>query len=119
MSAHTHLIIRDARSAAGISQAELARRAGVTRSVMNVYEHGRREPSAEMLRRILSSAGFDLVPVPKSAPTDPERAGRILEMVIGLAEALPYLPKPQITSPPLAQTLSTRTELAPDRAVAT
>ncbi len=108
MSNHVHLIIRDVRSAAGLSQAELARRAGVTRSVMNVYEHGRREPSAEMFARILNAAGFDLAAVPKSPPTDPERAGRILEMVIGLAEELPYQPKPQIPSPPLTETLATR-----------
>ena len=44
----------------GLSQAELARRAGIPRSVLNVYLKGRREPSAEALLRIAAAAGFDV-----------------------------------------------------------
>jgi transcriptional regulator with XRE-family HTH domain len=91
MSVHTHILISSARTAAGISQAELARRAGIPRSVMNVYERGKREPSAEMLARLLNAAGYCLTVEPLSSPVDPARAGHILEQVIGLAEAYPPL----------------------------
>ncbi|MGH2958383.1 MAG: helix-turn-helix domain-containing protein [Solirubrobacterales bacterium] len=96
-------LIVDARVSAGLSQAELARRAGITRSVMNVYERGHREPGADALVRILASAGQRLVvePVP-AAPVDVERAGSILEQVLGLAEVLPFRPGAVNTYPPLA-----------------
>lgn len=102
MSDHAHLLIADARVAAGLSQAELARRAGIPRSVMNVYEKGKREPSAEMLGRVLRAAGYKLAAERISPPTDPQRAGRILEQVIELAEALPYRPAASNQFPPLA-----------------
>ena len=35
------------RSRRGLTQAELARAAGMTRSVVNAYERGRRQPSVE------------------------------------------------------------------------
>ena len=92
-----------------MSQAELARRAGIPRSVMNVYERGKREPSAEMLARLLNAAGFRLVVEPIEPPVDVDRAERILEQVLGLAEALPYKPKPINNYPPLARTLAART----------
>ena|SRR6476469_7714677 len=109
MASHTHLLIFDARSASGMSQAELARRAGIPRSVMNVYERGKREPSAEMLARLLNAAGFRLAAEPLATPVDTERAGNILAQVIGLAEALPYRPKPSNTYPPIAHALEGRT----------
>lgn len=106
MATHTHLLITDIRSRAGLSQAELARRAGLPRSVMNAYEHGRREPSAVMLARIFGAAGFELVPKSIDPPTDPVRAGRILEQVIELAEEFPYRPKPTNNYPPLVHRLA-------------
>lgn len=99
-------MILDARRRAGLSQAELARRAGIPRSVMNVYEHGRREPSAEMFQRILRAAGFQLGLQPVEQPVDPERAGRILEDVLGLAEALPHRPRQTNDYPPLIERLA-------------
>jgi transcriptional regulator with XRE-family HTH domain len=83
------LLIR-ARQAAGLSQAELARRAGVSRSVVNVYESGKREPSSEALARLLAAAGFQLSLRPAVPQLDDKRAGRILEQVLELAEALPF-----------------------------
>jgi transcriptional regulator with XRE-family HTH domain len=108
MASHTHQLIRDVRAASNISQAELARRAGIPRSVMNVYERGKREPSAEMLVRLLNAAGFRLSVEPLAPPVDTERAGSILAQVIGLAEALPYRPKPSNGYPPIAATLANR-----------
>lgn len=102
MTAQLHLMIAQARESVDLSQAELARRAGIPRSVMNVYEHGKRKPSAEMVSRILQAAGFRLVAEPIEPPVDPVRAGSILEQVIGLAEVLPFSPQPRNAYPPLA-----------------
>lgn len=49
-----------ARLKAGISQHELAVRAGVPRSMISAYEHGRRQPTLPTLMRLLRAAGFDL-----------------------------------------------------------
>lgn len=76
------------RASARISQAELARRAGMPRSVINAYERGSRQPRADALSRIAAAAGMELRAVPRPR-VDFERAGRILAQVLDLAEALP------------------------------
>lgn len=90
-----------AREAAGLSQAELARRAGVSRSVLSVYESGKREPSSEALARILAAAGFQLGLRPAVRQLDDQRAGRILEQVLELAEALPSRRRGGLRYPPI------------------
>jgi len=96
-------LLRQARARAGLSQSELARRAGVSRSVLSVYESGRREPSSEALARILAAAGYELGLRPAVRRLDDERAGRILEQVLELAEALPGRRKGALRYPPLAR----------------
>lgn len=44
--------VRDLREAAGLSQAELARRSGVAQPNIAAYEAGRRGPGPEMLDRL-------------------------------------------------------------------
>jgi transcriptional regulator with XRE-family HTH domain len=65
-------IIRDARLRAGLTQVQLAARAGVTQSVISTYENGRREPSLAALQRLVRAAGFeasvDLLPVDAPPP---------------------------------------------------
>jgi len=91
----------------GLSQAELARRAGIPRSVLNVYLHGRREPGADALTRLAAAAGFDLgLEERRRPPVDPERAGKILVQVLELAEALPFRPRAEMEFPPLAERLA-------------
>lgn len=51
-------LIRSARDAAGISQAELAGRAGLRQSHIAAMESGRRTVSAEMLSRVLQAARY-------------------------------------------------------------
>jgi len=53
-------VLRDARRAAGLTQAELARRAGVTQSVISAYESGRREPALSTLSRLVDATGATL-----------------------------------------------------------
>ena len=49
-----------AREDAGLSQRELAERAGVTQSEIARIESGKREPSIPTLQRILAGAGLEL-----------------------------------------------------------
>jgi len=42
----------------------------------------------------------------RKPPVDPERAGRILNQVLGLAEALPYRPRAEMSYPPLKDRLA-------------
>jgi len=77
----------------GLSQAELARRAGLPRSVINVYARGRREPSAGALVRLAAAAGFELSLQPRTPPVNAESAASTLEEVLDLAEALPFTPR--------------------------
>jgi uncharacterized protein len=53
-------LLREARTSAGLSQAELGRRAGVTQSVISAYESGRRQPSLPTLARLVEATGSRL-----------------------------------------------------------
>jgi predicted nucleotidyltransferase/DNA-binding XRE family transcriptional regulator len=53
-------VLREARTAAGLTQAALARRAGVTQSVVSAYEAGRREPALSTLSRLIGATGASL-----------------------------------------------------------
>ncbi len=50
-------LIHDARAAAGLTQAELARRAGTSQPAIARYERGASSPSVVTLERILAAAG--------------------------------------------------------------
>jgi transcriptional regulator with XRE-family HTH domain len=78
-------LIREGRRRAGISQTELARRAGVSRTTVNAYERGRREPGVEALARLLRSAGLRLE---VARYPDAAEAGRDLEDLLGLVDAI-------------------------------
>ena len=76
-------VIREARRRSGMSQAELARRAGMSQPVISAYESGRREPGLSMLAKLVGAAGYemsvDLVAkgdVPRGLPDTP--VGRML-----------------------------------------
>lgn len=85
----------------GYSQAELARRAGMPRSVVNAYVRGKREPGANALARLASAGGLELRLAQRRPPVDVERASRILVQVLELAEALPFRPRPELAYPHL------------------
>jgi uncharacterized protein len=53
-------LLRQARKRAGLSQVELAVRAGVTQSVISAYESGQRQPSIPALVRLIEAAGCEL-----------------------------------------------------------
>jgi transcriptional regulator with XRE-family HTH domain len=85
----------------GLSQAELARRAGLDRSVLNAYAHGRRQPSVAALGRIAGAAGLALELVPGGVDAAAEHAGTILAQVLDLAGSMPYRPRAELEYPPL------------------
>jgi transcriptional regulator with XRE-family HTH domain len=100
------MLIADVLEKSGLSQAELARRAGLPRSVLNAYLKGHREPGADTLLRIAAAAGAGLEVEPRRPPVDPERASKILNQVLGLAQALPYRPRAEMAYPPLKDRLA-------------
>jgi predicted nucleotidyltransferase/DNA-binding XRE family transcriptional regulator len=71
-------LLRQARRGAGLTQAELAARAGVTQSVISAYESGRRQPSIPVLRRLVEAAGAELI-----MTVVPRRSGGALAGPVG------------------------------------
>ena len=79
------------RRRAGLTQAQLAARAGIVAPVLSAYERGRREPGADTFLRIIAAAGFE----PRwQSVLDPTVQGRRLADVLRLADALPHRPRP-------------------------
>jgi len=81
-------LLLEARARAGVNQSEMARRADVPRSVVCAYEHGRRQPGADMLERLLSAVGYRLELAPRSTVEVAEVARQLPEL-LDLADALP------------------------------
>ncbi|QNK83457.1 helix-turn-helix transcriptional regulator [Nakamurella sp. PAMC28650] len=48
------------RRSAGLSQEDLARRAGTSRTAVSAYEHGRKSPSLDTVDRLVAAAGYEL-----------------------------------------------------------
>ena len=53
-------IVREARRRSGLTQAELAERAGVPKSTVGRIESGTRVPSTEMVERLVAAAGWNV-----------------------------------------------------------
>jgi transcriptional regulator with XRE-family HTH domain len=53
-------LLERARASAGLTQDELARRAGTSRPTVSAYEHGRKSPTVATFARLLSGAGWEL-----------------------------------------------------------
>ena len=69
-------LLRRARSAAGLTQRELARRAGVTQSVIAAYETDMREPALSTLSALVEATGRTL-DVEVGAPLAPAAPGTV------------------------------------------
>ena len=53
-------LIRLARDKAGLTQSELAGRAGSSQQAISAYETGRQEPTLPTLERLIAAAGFEM-----------------------------------------------------------
>ena len=88
-------VIRDVRRRQGLTQTQLAQRSGTSQPVISAYEHGRRDPGYETLRRLVEAAGEQLrvdAVAPTSdlpPPADLEEHARRLVDVLSLADAIP------------------------------
>jgi hypothetical protein len=102
MTTSSELLLQ-ARQEAGLSQASLARKAGITRSVLNAYERGKRQPGADALASILAAAGFDLLLSPR---IDHARNAQVLAQVLDLAERLPWRPRRKLQYPPFKRQIA-------------
>jgi transcriptional regulator with XRE-family HTH domain len=101
-------LLHRARKRAGLTQAELARRAGTSQPVISAYEHGRRDPSIETLRRLVRATGGELrLAVGARSDTelppavdDEERAARLVDVLL-LADAIPHRARAELAFPRL------------------
>ena len=91
--------MRTVRRRRGLTQGELARRAGTSQPVISAYEHGRRDPTVGTLRRLIDAAGERLLLTASAAKSDlpppadlDEHARRLLD-VLTLADAIPHRPR--------------------------
>lgn len=100
--------LRQARERAGLSQRELAARAGTSQATVSAYESGSKQPSVATFARLLAAAGtrLTLEPAPSGSITAPSpaqlrRSARTLAEVLALAEALPTRHEPTLRYPRL------------------
>jgi transcriptional regulator with XRE-family HTH domain len=57
-------LLERVRVSSGLTQEELARRAGTSRPTLSAYEHGRKSPTVATFARLLSRAGWELAAQP-------------------------------------------------------
>ena len=67
---------------AGLSQAELAARLGVSPSAMGMYEQGRREPSAQLLVTLARELGVTTDFLLTGKPAAPAEADALTAMIL-------------------------------------
>jgi uncharacterized protein len=83
----------------GLTQAELAARAGTSQPVVSAYERGHRDPSIGTLKRLVEATGERLTlstylpDVGAIAPGDLEEHARRLVDVLSLVDAVPVRPR--------------------------
>ena len=94
-------MLRHVRRRRGLTQAELARRAGTSQPVISAYEHGRRDPTFSTLERLVEAGGERLqigasvvAEGPPPVRDVDERARRLVDVLL-LADAIPARPRPR------------------------
>jgi transcriptional regulator with XRE-family HTH domain len=97
-------LLRSVRQSAGLTQRQLAERAGTSAAAVCLYEQGARVPRTDTLARLLAAAGTTLVLGTTGATTiDLEANGRALVDVLELADALPQRPAGPLDQPVFAE----------------
>lgn len=99
--------MKDARRLAGLTQSELAERAGTSQAAISAYESGAKQPTVATLDRLLAAAGRWLESRGAQASgakssQEMEERGRRLSEVLALAEALPARRRGELRYPHLS-----------------
>ena len=82
-------LLARARDESGLTQSEVARRAGTSRPTLSAYEHGRTSPTLDTAQRVLAATGHELAAVQVVTFTElASRRGRVL----AVPDRLPRLP---------------------------
>ena len=74
-------LLRAARRASGLSQADLATRSRTSQPDVSSVESGRRVPTVDTLERLLRQAGHRIIAIPNAGTDVDETAGRIGDAV--------------------------------------
>lgn len=82
------VLLKKARLAAGLTQAELQARSGVPKSAISMYETGAREPGADAFLQLLGATG-SRVTVSRFSD-EAIRRGRVLSDLLRFASELPH-----------------------------
>jgi transcriptional regulator with XRE-family HTH domain len=77
-------LLREARTRAGLTQRDLAKRARTAQSVIARIERGQSDPSWETLARLLAAAGFSLHTELTVRPTADSHMLRDVARILGL-----------------------------------
>lgn len=78
-------LVREARTGAGLSQRDMARRAGTAQSVVARIEGGATDPGSETLGRLLSAAGYEIRCELAPAPVVDSHMLREVERILALS----------------------------------
>jgi transcriptional regulator with XRE-family HTH domain len=104
--------LRSCRSDAGLTQRQLADRAGTSAAAVCHYERGTRVPRADTLVRLVAATGSTLRWSARRFPDDHATAERLedngeaLAAVLDLAEHLPRRPRPDRLDAPVFAALA-------------
>ena len=99
-------LIRRVRQRRGLTQAQLAARAGTSQPVVSAYEHGRRDPTIGTLAKLVEAAGEELrldagQRIPElPPPRDVHEHNRRLLDVLSLADAIPTRRRARVLDAP-------------------
>lgn len=85
-------LLKQARRASGLSQADVAFEVGTSRATLSAYEHGHKSPTVRTVERILEPIGYELTVTPRIEFTEHVISrGRVITVL----SHLPRLPLAQ------------------------
>lgn len=97
-------MLRSVRRSAGLTQRQLAERAGTSAAAVCLYEQGARVPRTDTLARLMAAAGATLeLGATGTTTIDLEANARALVDVLDLADALPHRPPGPLRFPVFAE----------------
>ena len=92
-------MLREAREAAGLTQAELARRSGVARSAVSMYERGNRVPGADAFLLLMTATGAAIANGGPRQAVDCYRNSQIFTSLTSILSGIPIKASGPLTFP--------------------